>query len=121
MVSTFGTIRPFFGLHATHISSFVPFYDLSHPFGDTLPRMPKTFAPDPGRLSRAVSAEIRAELARQRVTVVELAARIGRSQNYLSKRLRDESALTIDDVEAICRALSVPYGALLRTALEAIQ
>jgi hypothetical protein len=33
-----------------------------------------------------------------------LAAKIGVSQNYLAKRLRDDAPLAVSDVEAICAA-----------------
>lgn len=83
--------------------------------------MPKTNAPDPGPLARAVSAEIRAELARQRVTGQQLATRIDRSQNYLAKRLRDEIALTLDDVELIATALNTTYARIMSAAMDKLR
>ncbi len=83
--------------------------------------MPKTNAPEPGPLARAVSAEIRAELARQRVTGQQLAGRIDRSQNYLAKRLRDEVALTLDDVETIAAALGTTYARIVTAAIEKLR
>lgn len=74
--------------------------------------------PAPGALSRAVSAELRAEMARLRVTGQALARKIGRSQNYVAKRLRDDMAMTIDDVEVIAAALGTTYEAVMKHALE---
>lgn len=67
--------------------------------------MPLGKQPASGPLARAVSAEVRAILARQRITHAQLAAHTGMSRSYLGKRLRDETSLTINDVEAICVAL----------------
>ena len=69
--------------------------------------MPKGTAPTPGPLSRAVSAEIRQAMARQRISGTELARMTGRSQGYISKRLRDESSFTTNDVADIVEALGV--------------
>lgn len=49
----------------------------------------------------AVSAEIRAELARLRMTATEMGIQSGISQNYISKRLRDEAPFTVNDLEKI--------------------
>lgn len=58
-----------------------------------------------GEFARAVSAEIRAVMARQRVSGAKLAEAAGMSQGYLSKRLRDQAPFTLNDVEAISKAL----------------
>ena len=76
---------------------------------------------DPGKLARAVSAEIRAELARQRISGMKLAEMMGRSQNYLAKRLRDEIPLSLNDVEDIGSALHLPAGSLVARASESIR
>ena len=70
-----------------------------------------------GDLSRAMSAEIRAEMGSQRVTGQELAGKIGKSQNYLSKRLRDEVSLSVNDTEAIASALRIPYSVFMDRVL----
>ena len=44
-------------------------------------------------------------MARHRVTGAELARMTGRSQSYISKRLRDESSFTTNDLEDIVAAL----------------
>lgn len=56
-------------------------------------------------LGRAVSAHIRAHLGAQRMSGKTLASRIGKSQNYVATRLRDELPFTLDDIEDIVRVL----------------
>lgn len=51
--------------------------------------------------ARAVSAEIRAQLAAQRTSGKTFAATVGMSQNYLATRLRDEKPFTLDDISVI--------------------
>lgn len=70
-------------------------------------------------LAKAVSAEIRAEMARQspQITGIGLAGQIGVSQNYLAKRLRDEAPLNLDDIATICEAIGVPFRELMCRAL----
>lgn len=72
-----------------------------------------------GPFARAISAEIRATLARQRLTVKGLAGMSGVSESYLGKRLRDVAPLTLNDVEAICDALGENLLAFAAAALEA--
>ena len=67
--------------------------------------VPSGKQPESGPLARAISAEIRALMARQRLSGVRLADRAGLSRNYFGKRLRDEAPFTLNDVEAICKAL----------------
>lgn len=79
--------------------------------------MPSGTQPSPGPFARAVSAEIRSAMARQRVSGAALAAKTGRSQSYLSKRLRDEVSLSANDVEDICEVLGEDLFELLRAAV----
>lgn len=72
----------------------------------------------PGAIAKATSAEIRAEMARLRVTGHELARAIGKSQNFLAKRLRDELPFTINEVDSIAIALGTTYERLMRSAIE---
>lgn len=67
--------------------------------------MPSAPQPKPGKFARAVSAQIRSSMARQRISGSQLAAMVGRSQSYISKRLRDEASFTANDCESICQAL----------------
>ena len=78
--------------------------------------MPSGTQPEPGAFARAISAQVRASMARQRISGVQLGAMTGRSQSYISKRLRDEASLTANDVEDICRALGEDLLQLVITA-----
>lgn len=82
--------------------------------------MPSGKQPASGPFARAVSAEVRAVLARQRITHAQLATHAGMSRGYLGKRLRDETALTLNDVEAICEAFSEDLGEFLLAAVRDI-
>lgn len=64
-------------------------------------------------LAETAAAEIRAEMARQRLTQGQLAERCKRSQPWLSRRLAGERALTLDDLDVIAVALGVPAVRLL--------
>jgi transcriptional regulator with XRE-family HTH domain len=48
------------------------------------------------------------------VSGTALAAQIGKSQNYVATRLRNEKPFTVDDVEAIAAALQVPLQDLVQ-------
>lgn len=86
----------------------------------TMYRMPSGSQPDSGPFARAVAGEIRAAMARHRVSGAQLARDTARSQSYLSKRLRDEAAFTLNDVEDICRELGEPVASLLARALRSM-
>ena len=58
-------------------------------------------------LNESVSAEIRAEMARQSITQVELAGRVGWAQSQLSKRLRGVVSFRADELEDIAHALGI--------------
>jgi transcriptional regulator with XRE-family HTH domain len=81
--------------------------------------MPTGITPQSGPFARAISAEVRAVLARQNMTVKFLAEKSGLSQGYLGKRLRDEAPLTANDFEAICRVLDKDLLGFVAAALEA--
>ncbi|WP_426989687.1 helix-turn-helix domain-containing protein [Pseudarthrobacter sp. Y6] len=59
-------------------------------------------------------------MTRQRVSGAQLAERIAQSQSYISKRLRDESPLTANDIEDICNALGEDLGKMLHSAARAV-
>jgi transcriptional regulator with XRE-family HTH domain len=59
-----------------------------------------------------VAAEIRAALARQRVTQSVLADRLGVSQAWVSRRLSGEVPLTIADITQIAAELGVEVSSL---------
>lgn len=66
-----------------------------------------------GTFAAAVSEEIRALMARKRVSGIELANSTGMSQNYIAKRLRDDFPFTLNDVEMICQALGTDHFELI--------
>lgn len=83
--------------------------------------MPRGTSPESGPLARALSEEVRVALARRRLSVKQLAEKSGLSPSYLGKRLRDESPLNSNDVEAICEALEVDPMHFIRTALDSME
>lgn len=62
--------------------------------------------PAPGEYSRAVVAEIQQVMASARMSANRLGPLIGRSNNYVSMRLRNESSFTLTDIEEIGKVLS---------------
>jgi transcriptional regulator with XRE-family HTH domain len=75
-----------------------------------MPREPKNL---PGLLAREVTEAVRRQMSRQGVSGLELARRIGISQNYIAKRLRHEASFTFNDVENIATALRIPIADLV--------
>lgn len=69
--------------------------------------MPSGKQPEPGQLARAFSAHVRLVMEDAGVTTAALAVAAGLSRNYLGKRLRDEMAFTLNDVEVISNALGI--------------
>lgn len=65
-----------------------------------------------GDYARAVSAEVRSQMGKKRISQVKLAQQAKLSQNYLSKRLRDEFPFTLDDIENIAAALGLSFTEL---------
>lgn len=65
-----------------------------------------------------VSEEVRAEMARQRISQHKLAAACGWTQAYLARRLTGRVTFSTNDLEAIAAALGVPLtqitGAMAR-------
>jgi transcriptional regulator with XRE-family HTH domain len=60
-----------------------------------------------------VATEIRAAMARKRVTQTALAALIGMPVYSLARRLSNQAPLTVDELAAIAAALDVPVADLL--------
>lgn len=73
-----------------------------------------------GPLARAVSAEVRATMARHRISGAKLASLAGMSQSYISRRLLDDAPFTLNDVEAICRALDERPSDFMAAALRSM-
>lgn len=60
-----------------------------------------------------VAEEIRALLARRKLSASELARKMGVSQPYLSRRLTGDVAIDVDDLQTIARLLGVGMSDLL--------
>ena len=63
--------------------------------------------------SGATGANVRAEMARQGVTQMVLARKIGISQAAVSARLRGTTPFDINELTAIAAVLGVPLATLL--------
>ncbi|WP_223941887.1 helix-turn-helix transcriptional regulator [Arthrobacter sp. StoSoilB22] len=83
--------------------------------------MPSGKQPESGQLARAFAAEVRAALARRRITAKQLALDTGLSSTYMGKRLRDESPFTLNDVEVICEKLGADSEAFRAAAAKALR
>jgi DNA-binding phage protein len=69
--------------------------------------------------SSAFSAEVRAQLARQRKSARALAEEIGISHATLYRRLNDESPWPFDDVMAVCLYLEVSLRSMVGSEVSA--
>jgi transcriptional regulator with XRE-family HTH domain len=67
-------------------------------------------------LSDSVAAEIRAEMGRQQLRNVALAARMGENEVWVSRKVRGLSPITLTELERFARALDVPITNLLTVA-----
>lgn len=63
-----------------------------------------------------VAANIRAEMARQRLTQNAVAVEVGMSPAAISQRLSGKTAISVDDLVRLARALNVTAEALLKDA-----
>jgi cyanate lyase len=68
-------------------------------------------------LTEAVATEVRAEMARRRVTHSALAAALGRSQMYVTRRTSGEVAMDTTDIADFAENLSVSPRDLLLAAI----
>jgi excisionase family DNA binding protein len=75
--------------------------------------MPRGPADPPGPLAQEFTEAVREHMSRRGVSGLELAKRIGISQNYIAKRLRHEAPFTFNDIENIATALQIPVAALV--------
>lgn len=66
--------------------------------------------------AEAVAGEIRAEVARQRLTLRTLAETTDITPSTLSRRMADPASLSFDELVAICSALGITPAALLARA-----
>lgn len=58
-------------------------------------------------LASAVAGEVRAEMARQRLTAVQVADAAGMTKGYLHRRLTEQSPFTLADLERLAAVLHV--------------
>nr|MDT0658080.1 helix-turn-helix domain-containing protein [Micromonospora sp. DSM 115978] len=65
------------------------------------------------RLAELVAEEVAAALGRRRMTGAALAAAIGASEMYISRRLNKQTAFSLNDLDRIARALGVSVLDLL--------
>jgi transcriptional regulator with XRE-family HTH domain len=64
-------------------------------------------------VNQHVAQEIRAEMARRRLSQTALAERLGTGQRSISRRLLGEVELTVGDVDQIAQILGMPIEQLL--------
>lgn len=83
--------------------------------------MPRGSEPKPGKFAVAISDEIRLAMTRHRVSGSQVAEMTGRSQSYISKRLRNEASFTANDLELICLGLSEDLLSLVIRAARMIR
>ncbi|HET6874660.1 MAG TPA: helix-turn-helix transcriptional regulator [Acidimicrobiales bacterium] len=67
-------------------------------------------------LSTVVTAQIRAEMARVRVTGAELARRLGVPASWVQRRTAGVSAISLDEVEILCTGLGLDALELITRA-----
>lgn len=63
--------------------------------------------------TQRVAANVRAELAAQKITGTALAARIGVTRTTMYRRLAGTAPWPIDEIDAVARVLGVSVEALL--------
>lgn len=67
--------------------------------------------------SLGVAAEIRGEMARQKMRPGELARRLGWSRPTLARRLADKASFTLAEVDRIADLLGIPVDRLIHPEL----
>ena len=60
---------------------------------------------------QVVAAEVRAELARQRISARQAARRLGWTQQYLSRRMTGDISFDVNELAALADLLEVPISA----------
>lgn len=68
------------------------------------------------RLSAALAEDIRALMARKRLSQGDIAGAIGRSQSYVSRRLSGEGSFDVSDLGGIAKLLGENPGTILSGA-----
>lgn len=65
-----------------------------------------------------LNAEIRAEMARQKITVADLARSLGVTRQSASRKLNASHPINNEDLSGVAAALGVPAWELIRRAEE---
>lgn len=73
----------------------------------------------PAPLSDLVAGQVRAEMARARVSAVQLGAKIGKPARYISRRLTGDVPFDTEDLALISEALGVDVLDLMRAPVRA--
>ena len=68
---------------------------------------------------KTLEAEIRAEMARQSITITDLAGRVGMQRATLARKLREDRPLTVGEAEKISMVLGVSLAVLAARAYAA--
>jgi transcriptional regulator with XRE-family HTH domain len=66
-----------------------------------------------GGLTEAFTGEFRTELARRRMSQADLARSLGHSTNWVSRRLRADGKIKLDEVYEIAAALEMDWQELV--------
>lgn len=72
--------------------------------------MPQTTSRD------ELAGNVRAAMARRRVTIGEIAAAIGKSQTAASERVNGRTHFRVDELQTIANLLGIPVSALIEPA-----
>lgn len=67
--------------------------------------------------AQRVVANVRAEMARRRCTQEQLAVSLGKTQQFVSRRLNGRVPFTISELDEIAGALEVPLSNLIGEAV----
>lgn len=67
-----------------------------------------------GAFADAVNVEVKVWMARRRLNQVELAAKIGVDQTWVSKRLSGKTATTVEDLGMIAAAMDIAAAEFYR-------
>lgn len=87
------------------------------PIGITVTTMARTQMGDDVDVRRLAAGEIRAECARQDVSLLTLAERTGIPKSTLSNKLKGRSDFTVTELILIARALDVSAATLITAVL----
>jgi DNA-binding helix-turn-helix protein len=68
---------------------------------------------------KTLETEIRAEMARQSITITDLAGRVGMQRATLARKLREDRPLTIGEAKKISMVLGVSLAVLAARAYAA--